>query len=98
MVDHQKRGGPWRMRPQDFGHGHSVYGDFKRWRAGGLWGALMKALRQREGDRQGRTPEPWAVALTLRASERRRHPKQTWVLMAISACKGANDTSYPSDR
>jgi putative transposase len=50
----------WRMVPQDFGNGHTIYGDFRRWRQDGCWTPCMDTLRHWERQCQGRLPEPSA--------------------------------------
>src|SRR5919197_3245055 len=34
-----KTGRQWRMMPQDIRNGHTIYGNFRRWRLAGAWGA-----------------------------------------------------------
>ena len=55
-----KTGCQWRMVPQEFGNGHTIYGYFRRWRQDGVWTQCMDTLRHWERQCQGRLPEPSA--------------------------------------
>jgi transposase len=55
-----KTGCQWRMVPQEFGNGHTLYGYFRRWRQDGVWTQCMDTLRHWERRCQGRLPEPSA--------------------------------------
>jgi putative transposase len=55
-----KTGCQWRLLPREFGKWSTIYAYFKRWRRDGVWASLMEALRQRERQRVGRSPEPSA--------------------------------------
>ena len=56
-----KTGCQWRMMPQDIGHGHTIYGYFRRWRREGVWARIMDTLRQWERQSPGRLPEPCTI-------------------------------------
>jgi transposase len=53
-------GGQWRLVPKEFGHGHTIYGDCKRWRRDGVWARVMETRRQWARRGLGRKPEPSA--------------------------------------
>ena len=55
-----KTGCQWRMMPTEIGNGHTISGDFRRWRLTGVWERVMDTRRQWERQSQGRLPEPSA--------------------------------------
>ena len=50
----------WRMRPTDIGNGHTISGDFRRWRLTGVWERRRDTLPQWERQSQGRLAAPSA--------------------------------------
>jgi transposase len=55
-----RNGVEWRALPADFPPWDAVYAFYERWNKRGLPGELVRRLRERLRDRQGRTPEPTA--------------------------------------
>ena len=84
-----KTGCQWRMMPTDLGNGHTLYGDFRRWRREGVWERLMAMLHHWERQGQGRLPEPSAGCVDSQISRRPRKA-QTSALMGIRKSKAAN--------
>jgi putative transposase len=62
ILEVNKTGGQGRMRPKDFGHWETVYGDCRRWRRAGVWQRVMTARRHGERRCHGRLAAPSAGA------------------------------------
>ena len=45
-----RTGAPWRDLPEEFGNWNSVWRQFRRWSASGLWDVLLQALADSGGD------------------------------------------------
>jgi putative transposase len=58
-----KSGCHWRLLPHDFPPWSTVYYHFRRFRLGGLWFLILKALRAAERNRAGKDPQPTAAIM-----------------------------------
>lgn len=58
-----RSGCQWRMLPRDFPNWSTVYGDFRRWRLGGLWQQIHDALREQVRKSEGKKPTPTAAVI-----------------------------------
>lgn len=45
-----RTGAPWRDLPAEFGHWNSVWRQFRRWTASGLWDVLLEAFADSGGE------------------------------------------------
>ena len=75
-VFYTSRGGcSWRMLPNDFPPGKSVYGYFREWKKSGLWQRIHEKLRQEVREQAGRHKEPSAGIISVGKNDRKRGPK-----------------------
>jgi transposase len=45
-----RTGAPWRDLPEELGNWNSVWRQFRRWSASGLWDVVLQALADTGGD------------------------------------------------
>jgi putative transposase len=72
-----KSGCHWRLLPHDFPPWSTVYYHFRRFRLGGLWSLILKALHAAERKRAGKDPQPTAAIIdsqSVKSVEESAHP------------------------
>jgi putative transposase len=55
-----RSGGAWRLLPHEYPPWSTVYDYFRKWRNAGIWEKLVKTLRERLREQNGRQPTPSA--------------------------------------
>jgi putative transposase len=55
-----RSGGAWRLLPHEYPPWSTVYDYFRKWRDAGIWEKLVKTLRERLREQNGRQPTPSA--------------------------------------